>query len=87
MYDKARKGETVELSPRRISIFNFEVERSLDDRLSALQFCLFKSCASCLYICFGYEIIRTRLHEFLFLLFFAFTSQKYNFHIFFRMFG
>ncbi|CAH8327990.1 unnamed protein product [Eruca vesicaria subsp. sativa] len=32
MYDKARRGETVELSPRRISIFQFDVERSLDDR-------------------------------------------------------
>lgn len=32
MYDKARRGETVELSPRRISIFEFDIERSLDDR-------------------------------------------------------
>ncbi|CAN8299797.1 unnamed protein product [Cochlearia groenlandica] len=32
MYDKARRGETVELSPRRISIFQFDIERSLDDR-------------------------------------------------------
>uniref|UniRef100_A0A0D3EFJ2 tRNA pseudouridine(55) synthase n=2 Tax=Brassica oleracea var. oleracea TaxID=109376 RepID=A0A0D3EFJ2_BRAOL len=32
MYDKARRGETVELSPRRISIFRFDIERSLDDR-------------------------------------------------------
>ncbi|KAL3629178.1 hypothetical protein CASFOL_026400 [Castilleja foliolosa] len=32
MYEKARKGESIELSPRRISIFNFDVERSLDDR-------------------------------------------------------
>ncbi|XP_010492253.1 PREDICTED: uncharacterized protein LOC104769681 [Camelina sativa] len=32
MYEKARRGETVELSPRRISIFEFEIERSLDDR-------------------------------------------------------
>ncbi|KAL6520206.1 hypothetical protein OROMI_032386 [Orobanche minor] len=32
MYEKARKGESIELSPRRISIFNFGVERSLDDR-------------------------------------------------------
>ncbi|KAG2300525.1 hypothetical protein Bca52824_036997 [Brassica carinata] len=31
MYDKARRGETVELSPRRISIFQFDIERSLDD--------------------------------------------------------
>lgn len=36
MYDKARKGETVELSPRRISIFKFEVERSLDDRCNSI---------------------------------------------------
>ncbi|PPD86395.1 hypothetical protein GOBAR_DD16656 [Gossypium barbadense] len=32
MYEKARKGETVELSPRRISIFHFDIERSLEDR-------------------------------------------------------
>ncbi|KAG9446740.1 hypothetical protein H6P81_012868 [Aristolochia fimbriata] len=32
MYDKARRGETVELSPRRISIYKFDIERSLDDR-------------------------------------------------------
>lgn len=32
MYDKARRGESIELSPRRISIFQFDVERSLDDR-------------------------------------------------------
>lgn len=33
MYEKARRGESIELSPRRISIFQFEIERSLDDRL------------------------------------------------------
>lgn len=32
MYEKARRGESIELSPRRISIFQFEIERSLDDR-------------------------------------------------------
>lgn len=32
MYDKARRGETIELSPRRISIFQFDIERSLEDR-------------------------------------------------------
>ncbi|KAL3526370.1 hypothetical protein ACH5RR_011026 [Cinchona calisaya] len=32
MYDKARRGENIELSPRRISIFQFDMERSLDDR-------------------------------------------------------
>ncbi|KDP46397.1 hypothetical protein JCGZ_10237 [Jatropha curcas] len=32
MYDKARRGESVELSPRRISIFQFNIERSLEDR-------------------------------------------------------
>ncbi|PIN03513.1 Pseudouridine synthase [Handroanthus impetiginosus] len=32
MYEKARKGESIELSPRRISIFHFDVERSLEDR-------------------------------------------------------
>ncbi|KAI3474929.1 hypothetical protein Pfo_030240 [Paulownia fortunei] len=32
MYEKARKGESIELSPRRISIFNFDIERSLNDR-------------------------------------------------------
>lgn len=34
MYEKARRGETVELSPRRISIFQFDIERSLDDRFN-----------------------------------------------------
>lgn len=32
MYDKARRGESIELAPRRISIFKFDIERSLDDR-------------------------------------------------------
>lgn len=32
LYEKARRGESIELSPRRISIFQFDVERSLDDR-------------------------------------------------------
>ncbi|XP_078169759.1 pseudouridine synthase family protein isoform X2 [Carex rostrata] len=32
MYDKARRGETIELAPRRISINEFEIERSLEDR-------------------------------------------------------
>ncbi|XP_042498904.1 uncharacterized protein LOC122077147 [Macadamia integrifolia] len=32
MYEKARRGESIELSPRRISIFLFDIERSLDDR-------------------------------------------------------
>lgn len=32
MYEKARRGETIELSPRRISIFKFDIERSLNDR-------------------------------------------------------
>ncbi|KAJ0972781.1 hypothetical protein J5N97_020740 [Dioscorea zingiberensis] len=32
MYDKARRGEMVELAPRRISIFDFVIERSLEDR-------------------------------------------------------
>ncbi|KAF9606634.1 hypothetical protein IFM89_027315 [Coptis chinensis] len=32
MYDKARRGETVELSPRQISIFQFDIERSLNNR-------------------------------------------------------
>ncbi|KAF8390507.1 hypothetical protein HHK36_025034 [Tetracentron sinense] len=32
MYEKARRGENVELSPRRISIFHFDIERSLGDR-------------------------------------------------------
>ncbi|CAA0820156.1 Pseudouridine synthase family protein [Striga hermonthica] len=36
MYEKARKGESIELSPRRISIFNFDVERSLDDRQNVI---------------------------------------------------
>lgn len=33
MYEKARRGESIELSPRQISIFQFDVERSLNDRL------------------------------------------------------
>ncbi|KAJ4974946.1 hypothetical protein NE237_008120 [Protea cynaroides] len=32
MYEKARRGESVELSPRRVSLFQFDIERSLDDR-------------------------------------------------------
>ncbi|KAK7265972.1 hypothetical protein RIF29_18609 [Crotalaria pallida] len=32
MYEKARRGESIELSPRRISIFQFDIERSLNDR-------------------------------------------------------
>lgn len=36
MYDKARRGESVELSPRRISIFEFDVKRSLDDRQNVI---------------------------------------------------
>ncbi|XP_024978189.1 uncharacterized protein LOC112515544 isoform X2 [Cynara cardunculus var. scolymus] len=32
LYEKARRGESIELSPRRISIFQFDVERSLEDR-------------------------------------------------------
>ncbi|KAH6830500.1 Pseudouridine synthase family protein [Perilla frutescens var. hirtella] len=36
MYEKARKGESIELSPRRISIFQFDVERSLEDRQNVI---------------------------------------------------
>ncbi|XP_050380034.1 uncharacterized protein LOC126797450, partial [Argentina anserina] len=32
MYEKARRGESIELSPRRLSIYQFDIERSLDDR-------------------------------------------------------
>ncbi|XP_073003318.1 uncharacterized protein [Typha latifolia] len=32
MYEKARRGEMIELSPRRISIYQFDIERSLEDR-------------------------------------------------------
>ncbi|XP_030484428.2 uncharacterized protein LOC115700901 [Cannabis sativa] len=32
LYEKARRGESIELSPRLISIFKFDIERSLDDR-------------------------------------------------------
>uniref|UniRef100_A0A6N2NHS9 tRNA pseudouridine(55) synthase n=1 Tax=Salix viminalis TaxID=40686 RepID=A0A6N2NHS9_SALVM len=32
MYEKARKGESIELAPRKISIFQFDIERSLEDR-------------------------------------------------------
>lgn len=39
MYEKARRGESIELSPRRISIFQFEIERSLDDRLLISTWC------------------------------------------------
>lgn len=34
MYEKARRGETIELSPRRVTIYDFEIERSLEDRFS-----------------------------------------------------
>ncbi|PWA42592.1 hypothetical protein CTI12_AA543100 [Artemisia annua] len=34
LYEKARRGENIELSPRRISIFQFDVERSLEDRFA-----------------------------------------------------
>lgn len=33
MYEKARRGESIEIPPRRISIFQFDIKRSLDDRL------------------------------------------------------
>ncbi|CAM0958518.1 unnamed protein product [Alopecurus aequalis] len=36
MYDKARRGETVELAPRRISIYKFDIERSLEDSCAHL---------------------------------------------------
>ncbi|XP_031260113.1 uncharacterized protein LOC116118285 isoform X2 [Pistacia vera] len=47
MYEKARRGESVELSPRRISIFQFEIERSLEDRFweGSRQLCS-SNCAS-----------------------------------------
>ncbi|XP_057818527.1 uncharacterized protein LOC131031427 isoform X2 [Cryptomeria japonica] len=32
MYDKARRGETIDLPPRKVSIYKFDVQRSLDDR-------------------------------------------------------
>lgn len=38
MYEKARRGETIELSPRRISIFQFDIERSLNDRSTSFYF-------------------------------------------------
>ena len=37
MYDKARRGESIELSPRRISIYKFDIERSLEDRYSSFS--------------------------------------------------
>ncbi|KAD0429711.1 hypothetical protein E3N88_44276 [Mikania micrantha] len=36
LYEKARRGENIELSPRRISIFQFHVERSLEDRQNVI---------------------------------------------------
>ncbi|KAI3784680.1 hypothetical protein L1987_43783 [Smallanthus sonchifolius] len=36
LYEKARRGENIELSPRRISIFEFHVERSLEDRQNVI---------------------------------------------------
>ncbi|RAL40928.1 hypothetical protein DM860_008626 [Cuscuta australis] len=36
MYDKARRGESIELSPRRVSIFQFDIERSLEDRQNVI---------------------------------------------------
>ncbi|KAI7981467.1 tRNA pseudouridine synthase B [Camellia lanceoleosa] len=41
MYEKARRGESIELSPRQISIFHFDIERSLDDRLFKAQLVAF----------------------------------------------
>lgn len=38
MYEKARRGETIELSPRRVSIFQFDIERSLNDRSISFYF-------------------------------------------------
>ncbi|KAH9323950.1 hypothetical protein KI387_018589, partial [Taxus chinensis] len=32
MYDKARRGESIDLPPRKVSIYKFGVQRSLDDR-------------------------------------------------------
>nr|GEZ15846.1 putative pseudouridine synthase II [Tanacetum cinerariifolium] len=34
LYEKARRGENIELSPRQVSIFQFDVERSLEDRFA-----------------------------------------------------
>ncbi|XP_010681866.2 uncharacterized protein LOC104896771 isoform X2 [Beta vulgaris subsp. vulgaris] len=36
MYEKARRGESIELSPRRISILQFDIERSLEDSCAHL---------------------------------------------------
>ncbi|XP_076949548.1 uncharacterized protein LOC143622235, partial [Bidens hawaiensis] len=36
LYEKARRGESIELSPRRISIFEFHVERRLEDRQNVI---------------------------------------------------
>ncbi|GJW90811.1 putative LRR receptor-like serine/threonine-protein kinase-like protein isoform X1 [Tanacetum coccineum] len=36
LYEKARRGENIELSPRRVSIFRFDVERSLEDRQNVI---------------------------------------------------
>lgn len=41
MYDKARRGETIELAPRRISINEFKIERSLEDRFYFLFYLSF----------------------------------------------
>lgn len=50
MYEKARRGESIELSPRRISIFQFEIERSLDDRLLILACCIEHILLICEYV-------------------------------------
>lgn len=42
MYEKARRGENIELSPRRISIFQFEIERSLEDRSFCFLFYMYQ---------------------------------------------
>lgn len=42
MYEKARRGESIELSPRQISIFQFDVERSLNDRLRICLLAVFE---------------------------------------------
>lgn len=53
MYEKARRGETIELSPRRISIFQFDIERSLNDRSTSFYIDMDE------YIIFSFLCVRT----------------------------
>lgn len=77
MYEKARRGESIELSPRRISIFQFEIERSLNDRyprfcpdvdkLCPMKSILFFIIKSCLYFMDSRHIVHLECTSIFFL--------------------